>query len=70
MCIARGRIYLVDQALARLWSVPVDGGEVSVVASPGGGGVAFSLACTADAVWWWSGPTLNRYRLKIGRKNS
>jgi hypothetical protein len=62
MCLARGRVYMVEQFEGRLWSVAADGrGALAAVASPGG--IGFSLACTADSVWWWSGPRLNRYRL-------
>ncbi len=63
MCVARGRVYMVDQPTAALWSAPVDGSAPAAsVASPTGG-IGFSIVCAADSVWWWSGPRLNRYRL-------
>ena len=63
MCLARGRIYMVEQTQGRLWSVPTDGSSAASQVEVTTPGVGFSLACTADSVWWWGGPRLYRYRL-------
>jgi hypothetical protein len=48
MCLASGRIYMVEQFEGRLWSVAADGsGAVAPVASPGG--IGFEIACTAES---------------------